>query len=57
MMSFDVPINDDNICEEAEDFTLTIINLSNGLTFGNPSGATVTIVDDEGKQLAYKLQF
>jgi len=56
MMSFDVPINDDNICEEAEDFTLTI-NLSNGLTFGNPSGATVTIVDDEGKQLADKLQF
>ena len=48
---FSVPINDDNILEDDEDFTVTIdpSSLPAGATRGNPGSATVTIVDDEGK--------
>jgi len=58
-VSFDVPINDDNICEGNENFNLDI-NLSSppdGLTVGDPGSATVTVMDDEGKHLAKKIQF
>jgi len=44
---FDVPINDDNILEEAENFYLTIIH-SSVLFRISPSRALVTILDDEG---------
>ena len=48
---FDVPINDDDIFEANEDFTLTIdpCSLPTGDAVGNPGQATVTIVDDDRK--------
>ena len=50
-VSFDSHINNDNILEASEDFTLTInsSSLPDGATVGNPSSATVTIVNDDGK--------
>ena len=49
--SFSVPINNDNILEDDEDFTLTIVlsTLPNGVTHGARTVATVTIVDDDGE--------
>jgi len=49
-VSFDVPINDDNILETNEDFTITInsSSLPNGVTRDSPGAATVTIMDDDG---------
>ena len=48
---FGIPINDDAILEDDEDFTITIRSgsLPNRVTRGGPNQATVTIVDDEGK--------
>jgi len=49
---FNVPIKDDNILENNEDFTLTIMRssaLPDGVTRGSTSQATITIVDDDGK--------
>ena len=48
---FDVPINDDDIVEGNEDFTVTIVqsSLPDGVTRGNPGSATVNIVDDDCK--------
>ena len=44
----DIPINDDNIFEENENFTLTInSSLPTGVMVGNPGQATVTIVDND----------
>ena len=45
--SFDITINNDNIVEGNEDFTLIIIT-SSSLLVGDTNKATVTIVDDEG---------
>ena len=47
---FDVGINNDIIHEANENFHLTIIRntLPDGVTHGDPFGATVTIVDDDG---------
>jgi len=53
---FNVPINDDNICEGNEVFDVTI-NPSSTPSFvavGSPDQATVTIEDDECKQLLYQ---
>jgi len=49
--TFDIPINDDNILEHDEQFSLTInsSSLPNGFTVGNLSQAEVTISDDDGK--------
>ena len=48
--TFDVPITDDMILEELENFMLTInSSLPDGVTRGTPSEATVTIVDDDRK--------
>ena len=49
--TFDVPINDDNILEDNEDFILTIdvISLPNNLLYGDPGQTTVTIADDDSK--------
>ena len=46
---FDIPINNDDILEEDEDFTLTIDpnSLPTGVTPGDPDQATVTIVNDD----------
>ena len=48
---FKVSLNDDNILEENEIFVLTInqSSLPSGVTFGNPSITTVTIVDNDRK--------
>ena len=47
---FNITINDDNIFEENEDFTLTInSSLPTGVMVGNPGQATVTIVDNDCK--------
>jgi len=49
-VTFDVPITDD-ILEGNENFMLTIdqSSLPTGVNRGDPSEATVTIVDDDGK--------
>ena len=47
---FNITINDDNIFEENENFTLTInSSLPTGVMVGNPGQATVTIVDNDCK--------
>ena len=47
---FSTSINDDNILEENENFTLTInSSLPTGVMVGNPGQATVTIVDSDCK--------
>ena len=50
-VSFSIPINNDNIVEDNEEFQL-IINtdsLPNGIVTGNPSKATVVIKNDDSK--------
>ena len=49
---FNIPITDDMILEENEDFTLTInpSSLPTGVSVGSPKQTTVTIVDNnDGK--------
>ena len=47
---FSISINDDNILEDDENFTLTInSSLPTGVMVGNPGQATVTIVDNDCK--------
>ena len=48
---FDVPINDDNVFEENEEFLLTIDQSSslNGVIIGSPNVAVVNISDNDGK--------
>ena len=47
---FNIPINDDNILEDNENFTLTInSSLPTGVMVDNLSQATVTIVDNDCK--------
>ena len=50
-VSFDVLINNDNILEDNEIFTLTIMQnaLPNRVTRGSTSQATVTIVNNDGE--------
>ena len=50
-VSFDIPISDDNILEDNENFVLTIdpSSLPTNVTIGDPGQATVTIVDDDCK--------
>jgi len=50
-VSFDVPINDEDIFEDDENFSLTInpSSLPPSCSLGDPSSATVTIVNDEGE--------
>ena len=49
-VSFSISINDDNIFEENENFTLTInSSLPTGVMVGNPGQATVTIVNNDCK--------
>ena len=49
-ISFSISINDDNIFEENENFTLAIYqSLPTGVIVGNPGQATVTIVDNDCK--------
>ena len=49
--SVSVPINNDNILEDDEDFTLTIMSgtLPNGVTRDGAGQAIITLVDDEGE--------
>ena len=48
--TFDVPITDDSLLEGNENFMLTIDpSLPTGVRRGDPSEATVTIVDDDRK--------
>ena len=51
MVAFDVPVNDDNILEGNENFTLTInsSSLPSNVTVGDPGEATVTLVDNDCK--------
>ena len=53
VMSFNVPIINDNIAELAESFSLTLEipaeSMACGVIAGSPDTATVNIVDDEGK--------
>ena len=49
-ISFNISINDDNIFEENEKFTLTIYqSLPTGVMVGNPDQTTVIIVDNDRK--------
>jgi len=54
-ISLDVPINDDDIYEDDEDFQLTINQntLPNGITIGDTGSATVTIEDNEGEHFDF----
>ena len=54
---FDIPINNDNILEVDEDFTLTIVHstLPNGVTRGSIGQTAVTIMDDDGEKFMYTL--
>ena len=54
---FDIPINDDDILEGNENFTLNIdsSSLLDGAGVGHPNQATVTIVDNDGKCLKWIL--
>ena len=49
--SFNVPINDDNVVEENENFTLIIdmSTLPNDFILGSVSQATVVIRDEDSK--------
>ena len=49
-VQFTVSINDDNIFEENENFTLTInSSLPTGVMVGTPGQATVNIVDNDSE--------
>ena len=50
---FDVPINDDNVFEENEEFLLTVGQFSslNGVIIGSPNVTVVTILDNDGELL------
>ena len=50
-VQFDIPINDDAIIENNENFALNIdpSSLPTGVTVGSFDQATVTIVDNDGK--------
>lgn len=52
-ISFNIPIIDDNIFEENENFDIIIIpeSLPNGFTRHNPGETRITIVDNDGKLL------
>jgi len=52
-MSFDVPINNDNMFEMNEDFSLTIIvrSLPDGVSRDKAGPATVIILDDDGENV------
>ena len=49
--SFDIPINDDMISEDFENFIITIMELSlpYGVELGGSKTATVTITDNDSK--------
>ena len=47
----DVPINNDSICEPSETFIVTIDTLPDKAIHGDPSQATVTILDDDSELL------
>ena len=51
MVTFDVPINDDNILEGNEifKFTIDISSLHSDVTASNPLQATVTVTDNDCK--------
>ena len=51
---FDVPINDDNVFEENEEFLLTIDQSSslNGVIIGSPNVAAVKISDNDGESVS-----
>jgi len=51
IVTFGVPITDDNILEGSENFMLTIdqSSLPTNVNRGDPDEATVTIVDDDCK--------
>ncbi len=51
MISFDIPINDDEILEVNENFILTInpSSLPTNVTVGDPGQTITTIVDNDGK--------
>ena len=47
---FNIPINDDNIFEDNENYILNInSSLPNGVMSGNPTQATVILVDNDCK--------
>ena len=50
-VEFNVIINNDNILESNENFTLTInpSSLPSGFTVGDPGQTTVTILNDDSK--------
>ena len=51
VVSFDVPITDNNILESNMNFSIAIdpSSLPNRVTVSDPDQASVTVVDDDGK--------
>ena len=56
-VAFDVPINDDNVFEESEEFLLTIDQSSslNDVIIGSQNVTVVNITDNDGKFIAHSL--
>ena len=54
-ITFNVPVNDDNMSEGNENFMLSInsYSLPSDVTIGSPGQATMTIVDDDCKICSY----
>ena len=53
-VSFSIPIIDDQVLEQNEMFIIGISMLPNNAISGESSQATVTIVNDDSKQLFHK---
>ena len=58
-VSFNIPITDDNVLENNEDIQIEInvSSLPSRVFVGNPSQATVTIVDNDGKIIYYHYMY
>ena len=48
---FNISIIDDNILEDTENFTVTIMSSQPSITVNTPDQTTIIIVDDDGKQI------
>ncbi len=52
MACVDIPIVDDNLSEGTEDFTVDLVPSNPDVQEGDPSTATVLIIDNESKRIA-----
>ena len=48
-----IPITDDNVNEETEDFTVDLEPSNSEVQKGDPNLSTVNIIDDDGKVISW----